>query len=90
MRKPVSAPKTLPRDRCLTNTASGTVTFVTIQPCSDPAGDIMTSSPRTNSQRPMSPAASNRSAVVTFSIVAISAPRAVIVPPIGWDDKLLS
>ena len=87
MRKPVSAPKTRPRLHCLTNVASGTVTFVTIQPCSDPAGDIMISSPRTSSQRPMSPAASNCSAVVTFSIVAISAARTAILPPLGRYEK---
>ena len=57
MQKPVSAPKTFPSERCLTNTANGAAIFITIQPCSDPAGDIMINSPRTNSHRPISPAA---------------------------------
>ena len=60
-----------PSRRDLTKSLNIAPTVMTIAPCSDPAGDIMISSPRSNSHRPSHGAWNSCSAVVICSMVAI-------------------
>lgn len=62
-RNPVSAAVTTPSCRAATWACKKAAIRCVITPCSNPAGDIITSAPRTSSQGPMSPAAIRSSAV---------------------------
>ena len=70
--KPVSAAVTTPRRFCFTKLNRWPYISPAITPCSYPAGDIITNSPRTNSHRPRSGASSSCSAVVISCTVAMT------------------